>query len=341
MRATSRAWRGHVGALPVEHDRPAVEPHAAVRVRQVLAHQVPVDAVACEPGEGRAGRPAQVGLEDRACDLAEELDVAERRAAAPVVEVEIVDAQRLLVDGIVPQARIDDQHGGAVVVHEVPADDARPVGDTLGAGLGRRAQQEGRRVHRTGGDDDGCGAELAPLAALQELDALDALSVRGDDQALDLGTGDQRDVGALQRPGQGCGLGVVLPAARVRVGVPGRGRALQPALDVDRERQGERMHALGREPGADRGDRRLVRHRRVRVGRGVPAARSGPRRRHPGPRTALRPWRTRARGCRRRRARPARRRRRAPAPRSPGHGSGTSPRRRTSSCRRRSSSCRG
>ena len=93
--------RGHVGAPPVEDDGVAVDADPALGVGQVLAHQVPVDAVPGEPGQSEAGRPARVGLEDRAGDLAQELDVAERRAAAPVVEVEVVDAERLLVDRVV------------------------------------------------------------------------------------------------------------------------------------------------------------------------------------------------------------------------------------------------
>ena len=188
-----------------------------------------------EPGKRPTGGPAQVGLEDRGRDLAEELHIAERRSAPPVIQIEVVDSKGLLVDRIVGPAGVDGQHGGAVVIYEIAADDAGPVGYALGAGSAGRAQQDRGRVHRPGGQDDGRGADLPRLAPVQEFDPLDAPSVGGNEQTLDLGTGDERDGWALQRLGQRCRLGVVLAAARVRVSVPGRWRASQPAVDVDRK----------------------------------------------------------------------------------------------------------
>ena len=132
---------GHVGPAPVEDDGLAVDADPALGVGQVLAHQVPVDAVAASQDRAKPRRPAQVGLEDRAGDLAQELDIAERRAAAPVVEVEIVDAERLLIDGVVATARIDRQHRRAVVVHEIAADDAGAVGDARRAGVRERSSR--------------------------------------------------------------------------------------------------------------------------------------------------------------------------------------------------------
>ena len=99
----------HVGAPPVEHDALAVDRDPALGIGQVLAHRVAVDGVA-----RRASRAAHSGHAARRLafrmapdDLAEQLDIAERRAAVAVVEIEVVDAEGLLVDGVVAERRIE------------------------------------------------------------------------------------------------------------------------------------------------------------------------------------------------------------------------------------------
>ena len=63
--------------------------------------------MAREQVERELGRPPQLRLQDRPRNLAEQLDIAERRPAAAVVEIEVVEADRLLVDRIVAPERID------------------------------------------------------------------------------------------------------------------------------------------------------------------------------------------------------------------------------------------
>ena len=61
-------------------------------------------------------------------------------------------------------------------------------------------------------------------------------------------------------------LRVDLARARVRESIPARLRPLQPGVDIDRQRQGRRMHARLLQPAANRGHRRLVGNRRISIG---------------------------------------------------------------------------
>ena len=76
--------RFHVGAPPLQHDVGAVEHDAAFRIRQVLAHKVPVDGMVRHIVEHEAWHAAHIGLEHVALDLAEQLDIAKRFAALAV-----------------------------------------------------------------------------------------------------------------------------------------------------------------------------------------------------------------------------------------------------------------
>ena len=139
-----------VAAPPVEPDLPAFHRHAAFRVRQVLAHRVPVDRAPAHEIESPFRRSRNARLQDWRGHPAKQLDVAERRSAAPVIEIEIVDAERLLVDGVVDRTRVDRQHRRAIVIHEMSADRARAIGDAAFAG----GEKQSGGVHRAGGKDD-------------------------------------------------------------------------------------------------------------------------------------------------------------------------------------------
>ena len=94
-----------------------------------------------------------------------------------------------------------------------------------------------------------------------------APAVRLDQNPLNQRPGAKRYVGVGERDLEAAGLGVHLAAAGVGISVPWGRRALQPSLDVDAERQRERMQAGAPQPLANLGDRRFVGDRRVRVGR--------------------------------------------------------------------------
>ena len=93
--------RRHVGAAPVEDDGVAVDRtrlsgsgrSSLIRYQSTLWR--------ASQDRAKPGAQRRLALRIGAADLAQQLDVAERRAALAVVEVEIVDAQGLLVDGVV------------------------------------------------------------------------------------------------------------------------------------------------------------------------------------------------------------------------------------------------
>ena len=158
--------RLHVGAPPLHHDAGAVDHDAALGVRQVLAHQVPVDGMARHVVEREFRRELDVGSQNVAVDLAEQLHIAERLAALAVGQIVVVEAERLLVDGIVDPARVDRQHRRAVVVHEIAAD---LVGG-IGKPARRRSQQDGRRIDGAGAEDDELRRQRLRFAVLAIVD---------------------------------------------------------------------------------------------------------------------------------------------------------------------------
>ena len=195
--------------------------------------------MARQPVEGEARDVGKGGLEDRAADLADELDVAERRPALAVVEIIVVEGEGLLVDGIVPPARVDGDEGGRIVLHEIAADRVGAIGDAVRAGAAGGAEQDRGGVDRAGGKHHDRWRDAAKLAALHVFDRGDAPAVGRRDEPLDHGIGDEADILEFQRDGERGALGVELAAAGIRIGVPGRRATLQPAVEIDGERQRE------------------------------------------------------------------------------------------------------
>ena len=225
-------------------------------------------------------------------------------------------------------------HRRAVVVHEVPADLVGPVGDP-------RAQQQHGGVHRPG--------RRAPPVPADSRRASPSLRystavIRPSAPATSRVTS-----APVSSVTFGCASAFAIPtvspsrlgAGRVGKGVPGRRRPLQPAVEVDPERQRRRRDA--RRAAAAPAPRRCPARPAPAETDSVrsAAARSGPARRRHGRRRAPRPPDTRARARRRRSASRASCRRGAGSAGSPRRGSGSAPRRRASSCRRHSSSCPG
>ena len=213
--------RGPVAPLPIQSDPAAVERDAAIRIGQILAHGVEIDGVSTEPVQREFGYLAQIGFEYLTGYSTEQLDVAERRTACAVVEIEIIDTERLLINGVIDRSRIDRQYGRRIMVHEMPADLVASVGN---AALGG-PQQQRSRINRAGGQYNQPGLQRVPSAANVAFDAFNTFTVGRHDQALDFHSCLQSDVGMGKCCGKTARLGIHFPGPRVRKGVPGRGRA--------------------------------------------------------------------------------------------------------------------
>src|SRR6266581_6818023 len=139
--------RGPVAPLPIQPDPRAVERDAAIGIGQILAHGIEIEGVSTEPVQREFRYLAQIGLEDLTGYATKQLDVAERRTACSVVEIEVIDTERLLINGVIDRPRIDRQYGRCIMVHEMPADLVASVGN---AGI-RGPQQQRSRINRARG----------------------------------------------------------------------------------------------------------------------------------------------------------------------------------------------
>ncbi len=99
--------RGPVAAFPIESDPRSVECDAAIGIGQILAHGVEVDGVSTDPVQCEFGNLTQIGFEDLTGYSTEQLDVAKRRTACAVVDIEIIDTERLLINGVIDRSRVD------------------------------------------------------------------------------------------------------------------------------------------------------------------------------------------------------------------------------------------
>ena len=165
-----------------------------------------------------------------------------------VVEIEVVDRQRLLIDGIVDGARIDAEHGRAVVVHEMPADRVGAIGD---APLGRSAAAAPPNLTAPAAEHDELRADRRALAA--------ALTASTPSIALPSGS---RSGARRARRSRSSTLAMRSAAARPQVSASilpvrvsgkashGVGARFKPGLDIDAERQREGTQADARHPRA-------------------------------------------------------------------------------------------
>ena len=260
-----RLVRGEVRPPPIEDDGPVTaHPHPALGMRQVLGHGVPVDAVSGEPGAHRARHGTNLGAQHRLHDLAQKLQVAQRRAALAVAEIEVVERQRLLKRFPVGPERPYRHHRRAVVVHVVAPDHSGRIGEAA-----RVLRVDGAKQDRS--TVDGARSqyeEIAPdLRAVGQLGGLDAPAARIGEQANNKGLRSQCDVPVLQHRVDEARLGVALgtqAAGETVAGVAAYARAARMVLHGRRNR--ERAQALGAQSLGDLGDRRIVSERRIRVG---------------------------------------------------------------------------
>ena len=133
--------------------------------------------------------------------------------------------------------------------------------------LGRRPQQQRRRVDGAAADDDGRGLDAFDATALLDLDGDDARAGGIREEPADERAGPQRDVGVRRRRIDAADLGVALRAdpARERIARAAEHAAAGLARPADAERQMRRVQAESAQPLDDGGHARRVRHRRKRI----------------------------------------------------------------------------
>src|SRR5260221_10098331 len=88
--------RGPVAAFPIQPDPGAVECDAAIRIGQILAHGIEIEGVSTEPVQCEFRYLAHIGFEDLTRYATEQLDISKWRTTCAVVEIEIIDTERLL-----------------------------------------------------------------------------------------------------------------------------------------------------------------------------------------------------------------------------------------------------
>ena len=263
-----RRMDGHVRPPPVEDDGAVIAHlHPALGMRQILRHGVPIDAMGGEPSPQPTRHTADFAAQHRLHDLAEKLNVAERRAARAVAPIEVVERQRLLERLPVGPQRPDGHHRRAVVVHVVAPDHARRIGEALRVLRVHRAKQDRGTVDGARRQHEEIALHLRPVGQLGRDDA-PAVRVRA--QAHDLGLGSQHDVLLLQHRIDQPGLGVALGAEAAGEAVAGVAAHAGAALVVlHRRRHRERAQALGAQALGEGCDHRVVAERRMRIGAGA------------------------------------------------------------------------
>ncbi|ACP27040.1 needs to be deleted [Sinorhizobium fredii NGR234] len=254
-----------VGAHPFEQDALAVDHDAAFRRRQVLAHRVEIDSAGRDLVEEPLGHGRHVGFQDCAGDTAEKLDIAERRPALAVGEIEIVEAEGLLIDGVVAVPGAERDHRARIVIHEIAADLVGAVGETGRVALVGRAQEQHGRLHGAGREDDELRRDAMLDPVLDIMHGGDRLAIRGCRQPGDARAGLQPHIRIFECSGQRGRFRIHLAVETVRMCIPGRLALGEPAVDIDAERQRIGVHTDRCQALANLGDRRLIRHRPVRI----------------------------------------------------------------------------
>ncbi len=201
--------------------------------------------------------------------LANHLDVAERVVGARSAEVEIVEAQRLLIAGRVRFLR-DGKDGLIVVGHVIAAHLIRAVGEPARVLVVGRGEQQAGRVGGAAGDHDDLAliALVRPVVLDVHLRHRGAGGVRLELQGA--GAGEQRDVRELQRGAdtEHVGVGLRVDEAREPVTVDAAD-ALRKRHVVfgqhDPARGVERLVASPYQIVVELLNARLVRDRRERI----------------------------------------------------------------------------
>ena len=201
--------------------------------------------------------------------LPDHLDVADGELVAVRPEVEVVDRNRLLEDGLVELLRQRDDRL-AVVEHVVPSHLIRAVGKAVRVVLVGRAEEELRGVGRTCCDDDHVRGVDLFLAVAAHHDARHRPTGSIGVESRHLGVDEQRHVRHTEhrpyRDGLRIGLGVhetrVPVAPRAADAVAARAVVL---VEQDPARRVERVISTLLEVVGQLLDPRLVRHGRPRI----------------------------------------------------------------------------
>jgi hypothetical protein len=153
--------------------------------------------------------PRPLAAEHRRLGLADHLHVAERELEVVGAEVEVVEAERLLIRGRVLVAR-EGEHGRRVVEHVVAADLVRAVGESIRVLVAGGSEQQLGRVGRPAGNSDDVRGVRFPLSCTVQHDLGHRLTacigVEGDR----LRVCQQGDVRVLERRPDGDHLGIRL-----------------------------------------------------------------------------------------------------------------------------------
>ena len=132
--------------------------------------------------------------------------------------------------------RVQRQHGGAVVVHEVPPDLIRAVGQPGWKVVTGGSQQQSRSLNRASGQDNQRRRHALRRAVLLETDGLDP-TFGACFQLRDQAPGAQFDIRVLQCLNQADGFGIHLATTRIGMRIPWGLSEGQPSVDIDAKRQ--------------------------------------------------------------------------------------------------------
>src|SRR5690348_15868027 len=244
----------------------AVHGHAVAGLGHVLSGQPEVHGVTSHvrqaPVRRQQGELGLLALHRLRVRLPGHLDVPERPFAAVPGEVEVVQAERLLEHRVVALLAQGD-HGLAVVVHVVAADQARAVGQAIRVPVGRRPEQDGGTVRRPGSYYYDVGLVHILLPVTVDHDGGDGPAARIGLEAPDFGVDQQGDVFLIQdrahRDDVRVGLGVYQARIAIAPGAPDAlaGRPVR-LVEQDAARRVERVVARTGQGIGDLLDPRLV-----------------------------------------------------------------------------------
>ena len=241
---------------PVHDDLIAAQHDPAVGIGQILGHGIQVHGA---PGDesGQKSGNRHLCCQYRPGDLAQQLDIAQRRVLRPAGQVEIIRHQGLLIHRRIAPERVDRQHGAGVVVHEIAP---HLIGGIAKAG----PQQQHGGLHSPCGQND--NGRSQHLAIHHNPDN----PTRGIcDQPGDFSPGAQGDVGVFQGGGNSDGFGVHLATVRIGKGVPCGLAALQPLFNIHAQGQGCGVQPHAGQPRPQVGNGGFIGDRGKGVGGGM------------------------------------------------------------------------
>ena len=124
-----------VGTPVNDHAAGQIERHAALWIREILRHEIPVDTPVGELGEDPVRRPRHRCLEHAPLELPRSWAWPIPTLGVRLAEVPVIEGQRLLEDGAV-DLRADRHQRGVDVRHVVAPDQPGRVGEAVRVPVG-------------------------------------------------------------------------------------------------------------------------------------------------------------------------------------------------------------